>query len=86
MSKILEELSSAFDLPADASSGEMRITLCGACVLVEGRCMILSFSPERMEIGGERKKLIICGDGLFIRAMRSGELLICGHVVSLELE
>ena len=73
------------DLPADVVAGLPRITLTGSrALLVENHRGILSYSDREIEVNGGAVAIRLEGDGLVLRAMNAGELLITGEIFKLE--
>lgn len=81
-----EWLSKRLDLPPDVLGGLPLAELKGDCQLrVENHRGILAYDPEEIHIGG-KVILRVRGEGLELKAMRRGELLITGKIFSVEPE
>ncbi len=79
------ELAERLDLPEELLPGRGRLTLDGGRqALVEGQRGILEYTPERIAVSFGREKLTLSGDGLRIKAMNAGELLITGRIRTAE--
>ena len=79
------ELAERLELPEGLLPGNGRLTLSGGRqALIEGHRGILEYTPERVAVSFGREKLSITGDGLRLRAMNAGELLITGRIRAAE--
>ncbi len=84
--EIPEETACRFDLPADAAAGLPRITLTGRKrVCVENHRGLLGYSPQRVELGGGRIRVVISGTDLYLRVMDRHAVVVTGEIVSVEL-
>ncbi len=82
-----EKAAQLFSLPADAVAGVPLIELRGDGQLrVENHRGILAYSPTEIHISGGKIALRARGNGLELRVMNAQELLITGHITSVELE
>ncbi len=82
-----EKVAEFFSLPADAVAGVPLVELRGDGQLrVENHRGILAYSPTEIHIGGGKIAVRARGSGLELRVMNAEELLITGHIVSVELE
>lgn len=78
-------LAERLGLPEEIVPGVGRLTLCGGRqALIEGQRGILEYNPERIVISFGREKLSLTGDGLLLRAMNAGELLVTGRIRAVE--
>ena len=83
---ISEETAYLFDLPVDAMAGLPRITLTGRKrICVENHRGLLSYSTERIEVGGGRVRVCITGCDLYLRVMKKDAVVITGEIHSVEL-
>ncbi len=83
---LLEKTAEAFDLPADAVAGLPRIELLGDRELrMENHKGILAYGKEEIHISGGKLVVRVIGDGLELRAMNAGELLITGRISAVQL-
>lgn len=74
------------DIPEEAWSGAMRVTISGGSrVLVEGHRGLLEYADDRIAAAGRGGTLVIKGEGLAIEAMSAGELLVSGRLWAVEL-
>lgn len=81
-----EETADRFDLPADAVAGMPRITITGRSrVLIENHRGLLEYGEELIEVAGGRIRVRIHGTDLQLRAMDHSDLVIHGHILSVEL-
>ena len=86
MPGFIHEIAESFDLPEEAL-GAMRLTLTGSGrVLVENRGAIVEYGESSIQLARGKARLRISGEGLCLRAMDAGELLITGRVREIELE
>jgi len=82
-----ELLSDRMELPADAFSGAVKLTLNGRNhLLIENHSGIIKYGEEQTVIDCGGMKAIICGDGLSLTAMDRRDMLIKGRILSIELE
>lgn len=82
---ILEKTAQALDLPPDVA-GLPRIELLGDRELrVEYHKGILAYGAEEIHISGGKLIIRVLGGGLELRSMTASELLITGHICSVEL-
>ncbi|MPM79834.1 hypothetical protein SDC9_126876 [bioreactor metagenome] len=83
---LLEKTAHTFDLPADAVAGLPRVELLGDRELrMENHKGILAYGREEIHVSGGRLIVRITGTELELRAMNAGELLITGHICTVEL-
>ena len=83
---LLERTAQALDLPGDLVAGLPRIELVGSGELrMENHKGILSYGSQEIHISGGRLVVKVWGDGLELRAMNAGQLLITGLIRGLEL-
>ncbi len=81
-----ELLADRLDIPADAL-GLTKLSLCGRSrLLIENHCGIISYGDALIEISCGKTRLIVRGDKLLLKAMSGRDMLICGRIISLELE
>lgn len=84
--KKTEQLIDRLELPSDAL-GTTKIGISGRKrLLVENHTGILSYGDSYIEVSCRGMKLKVRGDGLRLEAMDKNDMLICGRIVSLELE
>lgn len=84
---VLERLSGVLALPAEAVAGTMLVELKGDMQLrVENHRGILAYDPGEIHVGGGRLTLRVRGEGMELKTMRRGELLITGRIFGIELE
>ena len=80
-------LAERLALPEEILPGVGRLTLSGGRqALIEGQRGILEYSGERIVISFGREKLSLTGDGLYLRAMNTEELLVTGRIRTAEWE
>ena len=80
MQKGLKQVSAAVDLPRWVLEGWPRLTLMGRIeVELEGHGEILTFSDKNLSVAWMKGRLTIEGEGLTIRQMDKGALLVCGE-------
>lgn len=85
--RILERTAEVFDLPGDLVAGLPRVELIGDRQLrMEHHRGILAYGTEEIHISGGRIILKVRGEGLELRSMNAGALLITGHIRAVELE
>lgn len=73
------------ELPGELLPGRGRVTLCGGRqALIEGHRVLLEYTTERIVVSFGREKLTLAGDGLSLRAMNAGELLVTGRIRAVE--
>ena len=82
---LLHRAADAFDLPGEVLLDLPRLTVTGGQrVMVENHQGLMDYSPKQIVVAGGRVSLKIIGDGLELRAMTAGALLITGDVFSVE--
>ena len=82
---IFEKTAQAIDLPPDVA-GLPRIELLGDKELrVEYHKGILAYGTQEIHISGGRLIIRVTGSGLELRSMNASQLLITGHIHTLEL-
>lgn len=82
-----EKAALLFSLPVDAVAGVPLVELRGDGQLrVENHRGILAYAPTEIHISGGKMALRVRGAGLELRVMNARELLITGHILSVELE
>ncbi|MPM29618.1 hypothetical protein SDC9_76158 [bioreactor metagenome] len=83
---VLEKTSEILDLPGDVVAGLPRMELVGDRELrMENHKGILSYGEDEIHVSGGKLVVRIKGEGLELRSMNALELLITGHITSLEL-
>ena len=84
---VLERTAQVFDLPGDLVAGLPRMELIGDRELrMENHRGILAYGSEEIHISGGKLILKVRGEGLELRSMNAGELLITGQIRSVELD
>lgn len=84
---ILEQTAETFDLPGDLVAGLPRIELVGDRELrMSHHRGILAYGRDAIHISGGKLIVKVKGEGLELRSMNAGELLITGQIQALELE
>lgn len=84
--RLLERTAQALELPADVVAGLPRVELTGDRELrMENHRGILSYGAEEIRISGGRLIVKVRGEGLELRAMNAGELLITGAIRGVDL-
>ena len=77
---VLERTAQVFDLPGDLVAGLPRMELVGDRELrMENHRGILAYGSEEIHISGGKLILKVRGEGLELRSMNAGELLITGQ-------
>lgn len=85
-SKKTEQLIDRLELPADAL-GMPKLTIGGRRrLLVENHCGISRYGDSLIEINCRNMKVRVRGDELKLKAMDKNDMLICGRILSVELE
>ena len=81
----LSDLAERFDLPQEALTGAVRITLTGRRrATVEYHRGLVGYSPELVEISADRGSVRILGTRLELRAMDAQTLVVTGHLTAVE--
>lgn len=76
-----------FDLPGEVLAGLPKLTMVGNGRLhIETHKGVLEYDSSLIVVNGGRLILKIRGEGLEIAAMSAEEMLIRGHIVSIEFE
>ena len=84
---LLEKTAEVLDLPGDVVAGLPRLELVGRRELrMENHKGILAYGSQEIHISGGRLVVKVRGDGLELKAMNAGELLITGDIAGIELE
>ncbi|WP_195278329.1 YabP/YqfC family sporulation protein [Clostridium sp. J1101437_171009_A5] len=84
---VLERTAQVFDLPGDLVAGLPRMELIGDRELrMENHRGILAYGSEEIHISGGKLILKVRGEGLELRSMNAGELLITGQIRFVELD
>ena len=84
--RLLERTAQALELPADVVAGLPRVELTGDRELrMENHRGILAYGAEEIRISGGRLIVKVRGEGLELRAMNAGELLITGAIRGVDL-
>lgn len=84
--KLIQDLAERLELPEE-SLGAARLTVtAGHRALIENHRGILEYGTEQIVVSVGRGRLRILGSGLRLEAMNRSELLILGHIDSLEWE
>jgi len=83
---VMEKTSEILDLPGDVVAGLPRMELVGDRELrMENHKGILSYGEDEIHVSGGKLVVRIKGENLELRSMNALELLITGHITSLEL-
>lgn len=84
---LLEKTAEVLDLPGDVVAGLPRLELVGRRQLrMENHKGILAYGSQEIHISGGRLVVKVRGDGLELKTMNAGELLITGDIAGIELE
>ncbi len=83
---LLEKTAEVFDLPGDVVAGLPRIEITGDRELrMENHRGILAYGSQEIHISGGRLIVKVRGEGLELRSMNAGELLIGGTILGVDL-
>lgn len=83
---LLERTAEVFDLPGDVVAGLPRIEITGSRELrMENHKGILAYGTQEIHISGGKLIVKVRGDGLELKSMNAGELLICGTILGVDL-
>lgn len=83
---LLERTAQVFDIPGQVA-GLPRVEIVGRHELrMENHKGILAYGGEEIVISGGKLLIRVRGEGLELKAMTAGELLITGGILSVELE
>ncbi|NLA58609.1 MAG: sporulation protein YqfC [Firmicutes bacterium] len=83
--RLLQNLTTALELPADVVLNLPRITITGnAQLLMENHKGIISYEPERIRIRTENGEAVITGSNLKIDSLFAGEIRVTGHIDGIE--
>ena len=84
---LLEKTAEAFDLPGDLVAGLPRVELVGDRELrMSHHRGILAYGEQEIHISGGKLVLKVRGEGLGLRSMSAGDLLITGQIRGVDLE
>ena len=84
--RLLEKTAQTFDLPADVVAGLPRLELVGDQELrMENHKGILAYGTREIHISAGVFGVKVSGEGLELRVMNALELLITGHIDSIQL-
>ena len=84
---VLERTAQVFDLPGDLVAGLPRMELVGDRELrMENHRGILAYGSEEIHISGGKLILKVRGEGLELRSMNAGEVLINGQQRAVEMD
>ena len=87
MGRRMDWLTETLALPPGLTDGAARLTLtAGKQARIENYRVLLSFSPEILELGCGKQTLRLHGEGLRICCMDAQELLVEGTIRSVEVE
>lgn len=79
------DLAGLLELPGEVLPGKGRLTLVGGRqALIEGQRGILEYTPDRIVVSFGREKVSLNGDGLNLKAMSAGGLLVTGRIRAAE--
>lgn len=85
--EILERTAEHLDLPGDLVAGLPKVELVGDReVRMSNHRGILSYGSEEIHISGGGILLRVRGEGLELRAMTVGDLLITGKICGVDLD
>lgn len=83
---LLEKTAQVFDLPADVVAGLPRVELVGDReVRMENHRGILAYGEQEIHVSGGAFVIKVMGEGLKLRSMTGIELLITGHISSIQI-
>lgn len=83
----VEAMAESLELPSEAMLGELKLSMVGGSrALVENHRGILSFEESCISVAAKRGRLVFRGDGLYLAAMSSENLMICGKIQTVEWE
>ena len=84
---LLEKTARVFDLPVDVLAGMTCVKLVGREELyLQNHRGILAYGEEEILISGGRLMIRVRGEGLRLRSMTPGDLVITGTITAVELE
>lgn len=87
MRELPAELAEKLDMPEDILYSAPKLSLvAGRRALIENHRGVLEYSPERIVVSLRRGKLCLSGTELWLKAMNGSELLVQGHIRSVEWE
>lgn len=79
------DLADTLDLPPEAASGAVKVTVFGRRrAVVEHHRGLLGYTGEMVEVDGGRDRVRILGSDLRLRAMDGETLLVTGQVTAVE--
>lgn len=82
---LLERAAQMLEMPGDAVMGLVRIELLGDRELrMESHKGILAYGTTEIHISGGKLVVRVKGEGLELKSMNPTELLITGHILSLD--
>lgn len=83
----VEAMAENMELPTEAAIGDMKLIVVGGRrALVENHRGILSFESSCVSVAAKKGRLVFRGDGLYLAAMSSDCLMICGKIQTVEWE
>ncbi|NLY51862.1 MAG: sporulation protein YqfC [Firmicutes bacterium] len=83
--RFLQNLTTAFELPADVVLNLPRITITGNVqLLMENHKGIISYDPEKIRIRTQHGEVAITGTKLKIDSLFASEVRINGHIHGIE--
>jgi len=83
---LLERTAEVFDLPGDVVAGLPRVEITGNRELrMENHRGILAYGSQEIHISGGKLILKVRGEGLELKSMNAGELLIGGTIFGVDL-
>jgi len=79
------DLAETLDLPGEAVSGAVKVTLTGRRrAVVEYHRGLLGYTSESVEVSAGAERVRILGGGLLLRAMDSRTLVVTGRISGVE--
>lgn len=82
-----EKIGKAFSLPMEVVGALPLLELKGDCQLrVENHRGILAYDPREIHIAGGKVSYRVTGEGLELKTMSRGELVILGQIKAVETE
>lgn len=82
----ISDIAREFDFPEDVCSGGFHAELFSDTVIVDGCKNVAEYGDGCIKLNVGRNRIGVFGDKLTIKSYICSQIIICGKIVSLELE
>lgn len=86
MKDVLQSVLDSCDIDRTTLSGNKCLVLVGCAVYLDGYSGIVTFSETEVELKTKRGKVMIKGEGMYLKQITKQDIIVKGKIISVTVE